>query len=779
MQGLFFTSRSSAVRDACLGAASLGALGLALCASQQAFAQQGASQSLPAVVVSAPTSAAKPSAPLARAKSRARSSAVAGRSRRSDVASRVVPAPSARPSVNAPVVNSQDARAGVAGYTVQRITSATKTNTPLINTPQSVTVLPKQVLQDQAASSIGEAVRYVPGVIWHQGEGNRDDLVMRGQRSNADFYVNGIRDDVQYYRDFYNLQRLEVLKGPNAMIFGRGGGGGVVNRVLKEADGVTVREFTLGGNSYPGVRGQFDVGQAVSDDLAVRLNGFAEKSDSYRNFVELKRYGINPTLTYAPTAATSFKLSYEHFHDERSTDRGIPSQKRPFGLLPQFAFPTSPATFFGAPGQGDAVANVHSVTGAFDHDFGNGLTLRNVTQYASYGKFYQNVFPGGAVNVAGTAVALSAYNNQTDRQNLFNQTDLTWRFKTGPIAHTLLAGVEFGRQTGIAYRQTGFFNGNFATTQVAVSPFYPLYFGPMFFSNRPTDANSAYRLNLAAAYVQDQIEIGPHLQVVGGLRFDRFDLSSTDQRSLATINRIDNLVSPRVGVIVKPVENLSLYGSYSVSYLPSAGDQFSALTPGLALAKPEKFVNLEIGAKWDIHPRLQLTAALYNLDRYNQRIADPNNPGYFLLSGRTNAKGVEAGITGYVTDEWQVFGGYAYTDARIKSDTSATIVAGNRVGLAPLHTFSLWNRYQLNQMFGAGLGVVHQTNFFASSDNQAKLPGFTRLDGAIYLQINDTWRAQLNVENIFDRRYIATADGNNNLMPGSPRAARFSMTAKF
>lgn len=678
-----------------------------------------------------------------------------------------------------PVVNSQDVRAGTAGYTVQRITTATKTNTPLINVPQSVTVLTKQQLQDQAATSIGEAVRYVPGVIWHQGEGNRDDLVIRGQRTNADFYVNGIRDDVQYYRDFYNLQRLEVLKGPNALIFGRGGGGGIVNRVLKEADGTTVREVTIGGNSYPGGRAQFDLGQAVTDTVAVRLNGFYEKSDSYRDFVSLRRYGINPTVTWAPTAATSFKLSYEYYHDWRVTDRGIPSQSRLGGILPQFAYPTSPSTYFGAPGQGYALTDIHMVTGVLNHDFGNGLTLRNATQYAHYDKFYQNIYPGGAVNVAGTSVNLTAYNNEIDRQNLFNQTDLTYKFGTGPINHTLVGGVELGRQTGLSYRQTGFFNNNFAQTSLAVSPLNPITYGLVQYSNRPADANNTYRLNLASAYVQDQIDVGQHLQFVAGLRFDHFDLSSTDRRNGATFGRTDNVVSPRLGVVVKLIENLSIYGSYSVSHLPSAGDQFSALNAGLILAAPEKFVNTEIGVKWDILPRLQWTAAIYNLDRYNQRLPDPNNAGFFILSGKTNTKGFETAVTGYVTDEWQVAGGYAYTDARIESATSATIIKGNRVGLVPLHTFSLWNRYQFHPMFGAAVGLIHQSDFFASSDNQVKLGAFTRVDAGLYFNFNENWRAQLNVENIFNRRYIVTADGNNNLQPGSPRAVRFSLTAKF
>jgi catecholate siderophore receptor len=263
------------------------------------------------------------------------------------------------------------------------------------------------------------------------------------------------------------------------------------------------------------------------------------------------------------------------------------------------------------------------------------------------------------------------------------------------------------------------------------------------------------------------------------VRFDHFDLTSRDRRTGIELNRVDDLVSPRAGIVFKPLENLSIYGSYSISYLPSAGDQFSALNPGLVIAAPEKFVNTEVGLKYDILPRLQFATAIYNLDRTNQRLPDPNNAGFFILSGATKTRGLEASLTGYVTDEWQIMGGYAYTDARITSNNSASIVAGNRVGLVPFNTFSLWNRYQITPMWAAGLGLIHFSNFFASSDDTVQIPEFTRVDAAIYFKLNETWRAQLNVENVFDRKYYSTADGNNNITPASPRFFRLSATANF
>jgi catecholate siderophore receptor len=672
-------------------------------------------------------------------------------------------------SASEPVVTNAGGGSTI-GYVGTSTSTATKTNTPLINVPQSVSVLTREFIRDQNFQSIGEAVRYVPGVIPHQGEGNRDDVIIRGQRSNADFFVNGIRDDVQYFRDLYNISRIEVLKGPNAMIFGRGGGGGVINRVLKEADGEPMRELTLQGGQFNNKRAAVDLGGALTPSVAARFNAVYENSDSYRDFVNVERYGFNPTMTLHPNDSTKVQLSYEYFHDRRTTDRGIPSQ---FGR----PYPTAPSTFFGNPDLNYAKVDAHIGTAVVEHETDAGLKIKNASRVADYEKFYQNIFPGGPVNAAGTSVNLSAYNNETDRQNLFNQTDLTYKLDLGLIKHTLLWGAEVGRQSGLSFRQTGFFNN--VSTALPVSPLNPVTFAPVTFRNVATDANNTYRLNLAATYLQDQIEITRYLQLIAGVRFDRFDLQSQDRRNGATFARTDDLVSPRAGVVIKPAENVSLYGSYSISYLPSSGDQFSTLAPGTVLAEPEKFVNKEVGAKWDVSPRLQFTTAIYDLVRTNQRLPDPDNPGFFILTGATKTKGFEAGASGYITSAWQMQGGYAYTDARIVSDTSAVIRAGNRVGLVPYHTFSWWNKYQLTEIWAFGVGVIRQTDAFASSDDTVVLPGFTRVDAALFGRFKKNVRWQINVENVFDQGYIATADGNNNITPGSPRAVRATVIASF
>jgi catecholate siderophore receptor len=695
---------------------------------------------------------------------------------------------------------SQDARTGTVGVYANSTSVATKTNTPLVNIPQSISVITKDFIKDQAPLGLTDVTRYVPGVAIHQGEGNRDELVIRGVDSSANFFVNGFRDDVQYFRDLYNAQSVEVLKGPSALTFGRGAGGGLVNRTLKEADGTRVYDASVQTGSFGDRRFTLDAGQAVNDNVAARLNAFYEGSDTFRDFGHLERYGINPTVTLKPNDTTKIKLSYEYFHDQRTSDRGNPSQATsaapPSSTRFNPATPFAPngdfSTFFGSPTLNVARADVQTAMAIIDHDFENGLTVHNGTIFADYKKFYQNVYPAngalsGAVNPADTALNLGAYQHWTNRDNAFNQADFIYKTNTGPALHTVGFGTEFGQQTGIDTRNTGIFpNG---TNTIVANPFSPTYFGTVTFVHHPTatntdgvaaaDSNSKYRLYVESAYVRDTVEITRWLQLIGGVRFDRFDMSALDQNIGSLQKRVDNLTSPQAAVIVKPIDSVSLYAAYSISYLPSSGDQFSTLSPGTAILVPQKFENTEVGAKWNIQPKLLFTAALYNLKRTNQPIADGNNAGFFFPTGSTLVRGFETSLTGYVTTEWQSVLSYAYTDARITSATSATIVPGNRVQLVPYNTFSWWNKYQINPTWGAALGIIYFGDSFASSDDTVRLPGFVRFDTAVYLKVNETWSGQLNVENILNTGYWASADGNNNISPGAGRTIRVSARARF
>jgi catecholate siderophore receptor len=652
-------------------------------------------------------------------------------------------------------------------YGALTISSATKTLTPLRDVPQSVTVVTREQITDQQMLSLGDVVRYVPGVTAHQGENNRDQIIFRGNSSSADFFVNGVRDDVQYYRDLYNLDSIEVLRGPNAMIFGRGGGGGVINRVTKEAGFAPLREITLLGGSYRSKRVALDLDQPLSKLLAFRLNSVAEQSSSFRDFVNLERYGINPTLTMVPGQQTRITLSYENFRDRRVADRGITSwQGKPANV------PLS--TYFGNPDESRVRALVNLAAVAVEHQAGR-LNIRNRTQFGGYDRFYQNFVPG-AVTADHLKVTLSAYNNATQRFNVFNQTDLTYTLSTGRVRHSLLGGVEIGRQLTDNFRNTGFFNNT--ATSILAPLAAPTITTPVTFRQSATDANNHLKTMVAAMYVQDQIELSRSLQVVAGVRFDRFDLQYHNNRTGDDLRRTDHLVSPRLGVIYKPITRLSLYGNYSVSYLPSSGDQFSSLTTITQQVKPEKFNNYEFGMKWDINRSLSFTTALYRLNRTNTRATDPNDPTRIVQTGSQRSNGYEVGLNGNVTKAWKIAGGYTYQDAFISSATIAAR-AGAQVAQVPHHTFSLWNNYQVIARLGAGLGLIHRSNMFAAVDNTVTLPGYTRADAAIFFRLTERLRLQANVENLFDKKYYLNADNNTNISPGSPRAIRVGLTARF
>ena len=659
-----------------------------------------------------------------------------------------------------------------AGYRLESTNTATKTPTLLRDIPQSITVVNRSLIEDQRMTNMSDVVRYVPGIGMAQGEGNRDTPIFRGNSSTSDFFVDGVRDDVQYFRDLYNIDRVEALKGPNAMIFGRGGVGGVLNRVSRQAGWAPTREFVFQGGSHDDRRITADLGQGLTSSIAARVTGVFERSDSYRQGVEAERYGINPTLAFSLGERTTLRAGYEFFHDKRTADRGISSfQGRPVE--------TDPSTFFGNPDMSTSDVTANVLVAVVDHQLKPGAMIRSRTSYGDYDKFYQNVFPG-AVNAAGTAVSISAYNNGTVRRNLFNQTDVTVTQQTGRIGHTILAGVELGRQETDNLRLTGFFHTvSPTTTTVSVALENPVTSLPVEFRPSATDANNHGTATAAAVYAQDQVALSKQIQAVLGVRYERFDVDFVNNRTAAQFTSTDNLVSPRAALIYKPVEPMSVYGSYTVAYLPRAGEQLSSLQLSNQALDPEEFRNYEVGAKWDVRPGFAFTAAVYRLDRGNVIVPDPVDPTLSLLVDAQRTKGLELGVNGIVARRWSIAGGYAYQDGEITRALSATVQAGAVLAQLPKHTFSIWNKVDLTNRWAAALGIVSRSDMFTSTDNTVTLPGYTRVDAAVFYTLTRGIRAQVNVENLFDENYYASAHNNTNITPGSPRAVRVAFTTRF
>jgi len=658
-------------------------------------------------------------------------------------------------------------------YAAVSTSTATKTNTLLRDVPQAISVITNEFIRDQSIRSLGDAVRYVPGVGVSQGEGNRDALVFRGNRSTGDFFVDGIRDDAEFYRDLYNIERVEVLKGANGMIFGRGGSGGVVNRVSKQANWDPVREFTFQGGSFNQKRMTADVGYVINDVAAVRLNAIYEDADSFRDGVSMERLGVSPTVTIKPTHRTKIIANMERFHDDRTADRGIPSLLgRPVKV--------HESQFFGDPKRSHTNIDVLSFNSMIEHKFDSGVTLQNRTNYATYDKFYQNIFANGQVIPGLNLLSLGAYNNATSRENVFNQTNLLYSFNTGPISHTLMTGVEVGRQETFNRRRNGFFNNDESQVNLRVPLSNPVTNAPVDYVTRDTDAHNRSVVNVTSLYIQDQIELLPQLQLIAGVRYDLFEVDFQQKNAGRThLKTRDDLIAPRFGIIYKPIEAISFYASYSQAYVPRAGDQLTGITVTTAVLKPEKFTTLETGVKWDIRPDLALTGAVFQLDRTNAITADPNDPSRTFLAKGQRTEGIEVSLSGQVTSDWSVMGGYAYQLGEFTSAVQGVAAKGATVGELPRHTFSAWNRYDFTPRLGAAFGVIYRGDMFASADNTVRIPDFTRVDAALFAKLTSRVRAQLNIENLFDAKYFASVHNNNNITPGSPIAVRGTLIVNF
>jgi len=666
-----------------------------------------------------------------------------------------------------PTVNETVTVTAPSPYGAAETTTATKTATALIDVPQSVTVVTRELIRDQLMLSVADVVRYIPGISAHQGENNRDQIIMRGNSSSADFFVDGVRDDLQYYRDLYNVERVEALKGPNAMIFGRGGGGGVINRVLKRALPGRHLDFVAQTGTFGHKRVAADVNLSLTPRVAFRMNALFESSDSFREGVGLERYGLSPTVTVTAGSLTDIIFAYEHFDDARTADRGVPSFE---------GRPSTPnvSTFFGDPSRSRVNARVDLASATLEHRFG-GATLRSRTSVGDFDRSYQNFVPG-AVTSDRQRVSVSAYNNATQRLSLFNQTDLTGTRRFGRQQHSWLVGAELGSQRSDNFRNSGFFND--AASSVLVSYEDPLVRTPVTFRQSATDANNRVRAGIAAVFAQDQVQFSRRVHLTGGLRIDRFEVRLHNNRNGDDFARGDTLVSPRVGFVIKPAATVSLYGSRTLSYLPSSGDQFASVTAVTEHLKPEKFTNHEVGLKWDIRTALSLTMAAYRLDRTNTRATDPDDATRVVQTGAQRTNGYELGVNGRLIAAWQIAGGYAYQHAVVTRATTAA-PAGAQVAQVPRHTLSLWNMCRFHPRVGAGLGLVRRSDVFASIDNRVTLPGYTTADAAIYVFLSRALRLQVNVDNVFDRRYYANADNNTNISPGAPRSVKVGLTAGF
>lgn len=662
--------------------------------------------------------------------------------------------------------------------------NAVKTPTPIIDVPQSLTIITADDIAEQSFLSLGDITRYTPGVNISQGEGHRDAIIIRGNQTTADFFQDGLRDDVQYFRPLYNLQQVEILRGANALLFGRGGVGGIINRVTKTPDMAgSFTDLTASLDTFGAYYGAVDINAPINDSVGLRVNGFYEGLNNHRDFVDGERFGINPTLSFEVSPQTSVDLSYEYLDDDRVVDRGVPSVAVVNGPdIPLEGFDT---TFFGSPDQNNTTLRAHILRAHVDHRFNETLRGNASVQYADYDKAYQNLYASESVilnNGSFAQVELDGYADTTQRDNFIAQANLVGEFKTGSIGHTILVGAEYASQHSDNARFDNVFSQN-NDDQLFIPFTDPLNIPAFGFTAPARDRKS--NVYVFSAYAQNQIALTEQFKLVLGARFDSFDIDVTDIAGNDQFTRKDEEITPRLGAIYKPVENISIYTSYSETFTPRSGDQFLSLNLDTASTRPQFTENIEGGVKWDIRPDLSVTAAVFSLNRQGFTSIDPENQQELITIDGAKVTGLELQLIGNLTDQWSVNAGYSYMDGEVEDlSATGTVVGtgglnGNEPRQTPKHTLSVWNNYQVNDQLGLGLGATYQDSYFVREDNSVEVPDYVRFDAAAFYDVSDTLRLQFNVENLFDVSYFPDAHSNDNISVGEPLNARVTIQTRF
>lgn len=658
--------------------------------------------------------------------------------------------------------------------------TALKSPTPIIDVPQSLSIVTAEEITRRGFTSIGEIVDYTPGLNTSQGEGHRDAVVFRGVRSTADFFIDGVRDDVQYYRPLYNLEQVEILRGPNALLFGRGGTGGILNRVTKKGVvGQNFSEFQGSVNAFGGALVQVDSNFSTTPDAAFRINAMVERLDNHRDFFDGDRLGVNPTARFNLSPATTVDLSYEYVDHERFIDRGIPtgSDGRPVEAFEEIVFAD--------PELNKTTLDAHLLRAALQHEFSANLKANFTAFYGDYDKFYQNFYVSGYDQAnAPDVVTLDAYVDTTQRENLILTGNLVGELAIGDINHTIVAGAEFIDTSSDQDRFNAFWDTTTDDNEVfAVARPIMLRGGVGTNANGVTTTNSFstdlnddthVEIDVFSFYVQDEIELSNKLDLVVGARFDSFDIEVFNVPAGETRTRTDEEVSPRLGLIFKPQENISVYGSYSESFLPRSGEQFANINGSNNQLDPNTFTNLEAGLKWDFDRGLSLTAAVFEVEQSSPQVSD-NDPATLDVID-SEIDGFELQLQGQVNDRWWISAGYSYLDGEQVDRFGPT---GLRPRELPEHMFSVWNEFEVTDQLGLGFGLVHQDESFINNSNTALLPSYTRIDAAAYYDFSADIRVQLTIENLTDELYFPNSHSTHQATVGAPLNARMTVVWNF
>ena len=645
--------------------------------------------------------------------------------------------------------------------------NALKTPVPVLDVPQSVSIVTDEDIRKQGFREISDIVRYIPGVNTSQGEGHRDAVVFRGVRSTADFYMDGVKDDVQYYRSLYNLEQVEVLRGPNALLFGRGGTGGIINRVTKKA--VIGEEFgsvDVGTDTFGSLDLAYDYNVSSTDDSAFRINIHTDSLANHRDFYDGKRMGVNPTMKFLMSDDTTLDLSYEYIDHERFIDRGVPTiNGAPDESLIDIVF--------GTPEINTTMVEASIYRATLSHVFSDTRKGNLTVHKSSFEKMYQNLYASG---YDGTLVTMDGYRDPTERDKLIISGNLVNEVNVGFVKHTILVGAELIDTENNNLRYDTFWSATSDDNEV-------------FDISRPMDftanadgistsvdfttslkSKTSSDIKVTSLYIQDQIDLTDNIKLMIGGRHDSFDITVADIKNMTSESRKDTEFSPRAGLVFKPSEEMSLYWSFSQSFLPRSGEQYKALSATSARLDPDVFESNEVGLKYDISPRLNLTLSYFNSEQ--TRAERDNDTGENSEVRGLTVDGLEVQLKGQLTDRLDVMVGYSSLDGETSS--------GGEPREIPDHTFSLYAKYQVNDKYGWAFGMTRQGESKIKDNNSGLvLPEYTRLDLGAYYKLSNGFELQVNIENLSDELYFPHSHSTHQTSVGEPFNARISIRKEF
>jgi catecholate siderophore receptor len=745
------------------------------------------------------------------------------------------PAGSSGPQVLGPVRVGGEGTETKGEYKVDKASSP-KYVAPLLDTPQTVTIVPQQVIRDQNLLTMRDILQTVPGITFGAGEGGGgygDSINLRGFSANTDITVDGLRDSAQYTRsDPFNLDQLEVINGANSVISGSGSVGGTINLVSKTPKNYDFTTITggIGTNDYGRIT--VDTNQTVTDTIAVRLNGMWHMNDvAGRDVEKYDRWGIAPSVTFGMGTDTRVTLSYLHTYDDNVPQYGVPYYVT---FIDDDGIPSTPSVPLNE-GPLDEVDSsndygyrnidvqkieVNTLTAKIEHDFSDNLSIRNMTRYGEVTQLSIVDPPQGTwclstgVTPAGISCAFPGQyqpsgprGNLRDTKNtiLINQTDFTANFETGGIEHTLVLGAAFTHEeyklgTGNVLRNPGGALPNPALPLMDIANPDNVWAGPI---NYVQTSDQRGTLNNQAVYLFDRMAFTDWLEFNGGIRWEH---NSGTHTTGTYVNGVfssqgelfeneDNLFSYRAGLVFKPAANGSIYIAYGNSKTPSKSSVNGACTAITCNVNPETAVNYEIGTKWDLFDaRMQLTASLFRNERQNYRVpsTDPTMPDN-VLDGKARVNGATLGASGAITDAWQVFANYTFLDSKVirnqdKDSTAFDPLAGNPLTQTPKHAMSLWSTYNIGWGFTVGYGITYQSKIYIT--NSSSLPGTPVVPLAtspdwwthrlmVTYDISEDLRVQLNINNLFDEKYYTRVRNNGWAVPGDGLSGTLTVSYTF